>query len=114
MYFGIPEQLSLLILAFASICFMGNQSWIKSILALCLGIFLGLVGQDPVTGEDRWTLGWQYLAAGIQLVPILVGVLAMPELLSLYRQKSSELRFQILDYQNQAKQGIRDSIQHWY
>lgn len=113
MYFGIPEQLALLILAFASICFMGNQSWIKSILALCLGIFLGLVGQDPVTGEARWTMGWQYLAAGIQLVPVLVGVLAMPELLSLYRQKASELRFQILDYQNQAKQGIRDSIQNW-
>ena len=86
--FGIAEQLSFMILAFTTIVFVNSQYWFRGIISLGLGILLGLVGQDPLSGEQRWTVGWDYLGAGIQIVPILAGVLALPELIQLFQHQS--------------------------
>jgi putative tricarboxylic transport membrane protein len=107
---GIPEILAFLILAFASVCFLNNNYWFRGILALCLGVFLGLIGQDPITGAERWTLGWTYLGNGIQLVPLLAGVLAVPELLEAYRNRHNCQRIaRIKTEWQQIWQGFRDS-----
>jgi putative tricarboxylic transport membrane protein len=111
--FGIPEILSFLILAFCSVIFISNQYWFRGILALCLGIVLGLIGQDPVTGAERWTLGWTYLGNGIQFAPLLAGVLAFPELIEAYQRRNKPA--QTADVQAvpaQLWQGIVDSWRH--
>lgn len=87
--FGIPEMLSFLILAFVSVVFITNQYWIRGIIALALGLLFGLVGQDPITGAARYTLGWEYLRDGMQLAPIMAGVFAFPELYESYKSSWS-------------------------
>lgn len=113
MYFGIPEQLAFMFLAFASVCFVSNHYWARGILSLGLGIFLGLIGQDPHTGSPRLTGGWDYLGNGIQITPILAGVLAFPELIELYINKYETVKFEIKNYKTQVIQGIKDSFIHW-
>ena len=113
MYFGIPEQLAFMFLAFASVCFVSNHYWARGILSLGLGIFLGLIGQDPHTGSPRLTGGWDYLGNGIQIIPILAGVLAFPELIELYINKYETVKFEIKNYKEQIVQGIKDSFIHW-
>ena len=111
--FGLPEQLAFMILAFATVVFVNSRYWFRGILSLCLGIFLGLVGQDPLSGEARWTGGWDYLGAGIQITPILAGVLALPELIELYRKGVETVKFKIDNYNKQIIQGIKDSFINW-
>lgn len=113
MYFGIPEQLAFMFLAFASVCFVSNHYWARGILSLGLGIFLGLIGQDPHTGSPRLTGGWDYLGNGIQITPILAGVLAFPELIELYINKYETVKFEIKNYKTQVIQGIKDSFIYW-
>jgi TctA family transporter len=82
MVLGIPELWAFTVLALATVGFVSTNSWIKSILAIAFGLLIGLVGVDPVTNSDRYTLGWDYLADGIQLMPLVAGLFAIPELIS--------------------------------
>jgi putative tricarboxylic transport membrane protein len=81
MVFGVPELWAFTALAFVCVTFVTNKFWFRSMLALAAGIFLGMIGVDPVTNADRWTGGWDYLGAGIQLLPLVAGLFAIPELL---------------------------------
>jgi len=40
-----------------------------------------MIGVDPNTNADRWTGGWEYLGAGVQLLPMIAGLFAIPELI---------------------------------
>ena len=68
MYMGILELWALVVLAFVTVGFVSTKSWFRSIIAIALGITLGLVGVD-VNNVPRFTLGWRYLEDGIQLLP---------------------------------------------
>jgi putative tricarboxylic transport membrane protein len=110
--FGIPEMLMFLLLAFSCVCFINSEYWFRGIIALVVGIFAGLVGIDPISGSSRLTGGWDYLANGIQLIPVLAGILAFPELVEAYKKQyeapvtNSERPWQ------QIWQGFVDSWQH--
>lgn len=87
MLFGIPELWAFTLLAFVTVIFVANSFWVRSIAALTLGVFLGLVGTDPTSAADRFTMGWDYLGNGIQIMPLVAGLFAIPELLAGFRRK---------------------------
>jgi putative tricarboxylic transport membrane protein len=109
--FGIPEMLMFLLLAFCSVVFVNSAYWARGIVALALGVFVGLIGQDPITGAARFTGGWDYLAAGVQLVPIMAGILAFPELIEAYRRGRVQVAAAAGNW-SQILQGMRDSWRH--
>ena len=80
--FGVPELWAFTILAFAFVVFIASNNWIKGLVALFSGVFLGAIGTDPNTASERFTLGWFYLEDGIQLMPMVAGLFAIPELLT--------------------------------
>ncbi len=57
-------------------------------LAGILGIVFSLVGLDPITGSQRFTLGLNLLKPGIPLVPILLGVFGLSEALVMVEQRA--------------------------
>ncbi len=61
LYMGIPELWMFCILAFVTVTFVSTKNWFRSLLALCLGVFIALIGVDPVTATPRFTFGWDYL-----------------------------------------------------
>ena len=85
---GIPELWAFTTLAMVMVVFISSKAWVRSIIAVCLGIFLGLVGMDPVTASDRFTGGWSYLGDGIQMMPLIAGMFAIPELLNGFKYTS--------------------------
>jgi hypothetical protein len=111
--FGIPEQLAFLVLAFTTVSFISSGYWFRSLMGLSLGVFAGMIGQDPLSGEPRFTLGWHYLEAGVQIIPILAGVLAFPELFQLYFSKFERVALKIDDYRKQVTNGVIDSFKYW-
>ena len=42
-----------------------------------------MIGSDPQTGTLRWTMGQLYLWEGLPLVPLTLGIFALPELCDL-------------------------------
>lgn len=89
MYFGTPELWAFTLLAFVTVVFVTNRFWIRSILALGIGVYLGLIGVDPVTASNRFTLGWDYLGGGVQIMPLVAGLFAVPELLAGFNRQSN-------------------------
>ena len=51
---------------------------------------LSFVGRDLFYGSDRLTFGQLELAAGIALIPLLIGLFAVSEVLSHYATKAGE------------------------
>src|SRR5262245_10344440 len=84
--FGSPELFMLAVvgLAFiASLSAQGVRRMLRGFLAGGLGLFLATVGQAPPAGVSRFTLDTLYLWQGLDLVPVLVGLFAIPEIVDL-------------------------------
>jgi putative tricarboxylic transport membrane protein len=90
--FGSPELFMLAIvgLAFiASLSAHGARGMVRGFIAGGAGLFLATVGQDPQAGVARFTLDTLYLWQGIDIVAVLVGLFAIPEILDLVVRGSS-------------------------
>ena len=105
MYFGVPELWAFTVLAFATVVFISSKWWVRGLIALGLGVFLGMIGTDPHTASDRYTLGWDYLGDGIQLMPFVAGLFAIPEMLSGFRKSQTS---SITDTRGQTWEGIKE------
>lgn len=103
LYFGVPELWAFTILAFACVVFISSKNWHTSLFALAIGIFLGMIGTDPYTASQRFTGGWFYLEDGLQLLPIVAGLFAIPEMFDGLKRGTTTT---IHEVKGQTKQGI--------
>ncbi|HVI38735.1 MAG TPA: tripartite tricarboxylate transporter permease [Gaiellales bacterium] len=78
---GAPDYLAIMLLAFAGATSVLGSSRIRGFAALLLGLVIGLVGIDKVTGQERLTFGIRQLADGIDVVVVAVGIFAVGEAL---------------------------------
>ena len=79
--FGSPEYFSLMVLAFVTVTTVLGGSSLPGWLSLTLGLTLGLVGIDGLTGQARLTFGIPYLLDGIDPVIVAIGLFAVGEAL---------------------------------
>src|SRR5918999_266022 len=56
---------------------------LRGLVAAGFGIMLAMIGSDPQTGTLRWTMESLYLWEGLPLVPVVLGLFALPELADL-------------------------------
>jgi len=109
LYFGTVEMFSFLIFAMVCVIFVSSKYWFRGLLALILGVLVGRIGMDPVTAADRWTFGWDYLADGVQIIPVMAGLLAVPELFSAYKMKAEKIQLTNGVIMSQLIEGIKDT-----
>ena len=116
--FGSPELFMLAIvgLAFiASLSSSGPRGMLRGFLAGGLGLFLATVGQDPQAGVARYTLGTLYLWGGLDLVPVLVGIFAIPEIIDLaVRGSSIAGTLPAGRVSKGALEGVKDTFRHFW
>lgn len=60
---------------------MSQDLVIKGWIAGLVGLAMAMVGLDPILSEERFTFGWSYLLSGFQIVPVLMGAFAVPQIL---------------------------------
>jgi putative tricarboxylic transport membrane protein len=78
---GPADFVALIVVAFITVgALLGNSVW-RGLVSLGIGLFLGLVGTDVLSGQQRYTLGIPPLADGIDVVLIAVGLFAVGEAL---------------------------------
>jgi putative tricarboxylic transport membrane protein len=87
-----PSQLFLLILvAFMTITILAKESIVKGLIASAIGLLLGLVGYDLVSGSTRFTFGYLLIEDGLDLIAVLIGWFAITELMLLIQEKQSTI-----------------------
>jgi len=79
MQFGPPEIFAVLLMSLIIIAATSGSNLIKTVIMMLLGLWLATVGTDPVGGVERFTFGLFDLRSGIPLLPMLIGVFAIPE-----------------------------------
>ena len=89
---GPPEYFMLMVLAFCTVSAVLGQSTLRGLTALFIGLAMGLVGLDQITGQARYTGGVPELLDGLEVVLIAVGLFAVAEALYavLYQGKEQE------------------------
>ena len=88
---GPPEYFCLMLLAFTTVSAVLGKSVLRGMTALFLGIGMGLVGIDQISGATRYTGGIPEFFDGLEVVLIAVGLFAVGETLytALYEGRST-------------------------
>jgi putative tricarboxylic transport membrane protein len=79
--FGSAEYFSLMLMSLLLVTYLVRGSMPKALIMLGLGLLLGTVGMDLVTGRDRFVYGLDILKDGIGVVPTVVGLFGVAEIL---------------------------------
>ena len=80
--FGPWEYFSLFVLALSMVAGLVESSLTKGLVAGALGLVVTVLGNDPVMGQERLTLGIPFLSGGIPFLPVLIGVFAFAQIMS--------------------------------
>lgn len=78
---GPPELFAVLLLSLLAIVLTSEGHVVKALVMLLVGGFLALIGQDPIAGLPRFTFGMPILEAGLDILPLVIGLFAVPEIL---------------------------------
>ncbi len=79
--FGPPEFVALSFLGLTLVTYLASGSMMKALIMACVGLLLGFIGVDIVTGVERFTLGLTVLLDGVGLVPVVMGLFGISEVL---------------------------------
>ncbi len=79
--FGPPEYFSLMVFGFIVLSNVTGTSLIKSLMMAIIGLIIGAIGLDPVTGNERFTFGSISLLSGIEFVAVAIGLFGIGEVL---------------------------------
>src|SRR4051794_3428986 len=80
--FGPPEYTALLVLGLLFLAYMSTSSLMRTLLMAALGLLLGMIGIDPLSGHFRFSFDVPELGDGIGIVPVAVGLFGLGEILS--------------------------------
>ena len=79
--FGPFEMFALVVFGLTVIISIASQSLAKGIFAGLLGIALGMVGLDPITGDARFAFGTNELTGGLHFIALIIGLFGITEVL---------------------------------
>ncbi|MFD4193944.1 tripartite tricarboxylate transporter permease [Amycolatopsis thermoflava] len=76
---GAPDYFAIMVLSFVAVTSVLGKSRVRGYASLLIGLTIGLVGLDEMTGQSRLTFGALHLADGIDVVIVAVGLFAVGE-----------------------------------
>ncbi len=91
---GPPEYFLLMVLSFCAVSAVLGGSVLRGVVALFIGLAMGLVGLDQISGQPRYTGGVPEMLDGIEIVLVAVGLFAIGEALYLALYQGKEVEFQ--------------------
>jgi putative tricarboxylic transport membrane protein len=80
---GPPEYTALMITGLTLVMFLTGKSMVKSLMMGVIGLLLGTVGMDHVSGQIRFSFGLRSLMDGLDLAPLAMGIVGLAEVFKL-------------------------------
>jgi TctA family transporter len=115
LFMGSPELLAIAVFGISMVSSLSGNAPLRGLTAACFGLMLAMIGTDPQSGTLRWTMDSLYLWDGLPIVPLTLGIFALPELcdLAIGRRAVVEAGTTI-DTKAGMWLGIRDCFRHWF
>jgi len=82
------------------------KGWISGFL----GLLVAFVGRDTISSFPRFSFGSVNLQAGLQLIPIMIGLFGFPEVLKAFRAARADI---VKVSEIRVWQGIRETLRNW-
>jgi TctA family transporter len=80
--FGPPEVFMLAVVALTTVAALSGKNMAKGLAMASLGVLLATVGEDIATAQTRLTFDSLYLLDGVPVVPVVIGMFAVPAILA--------------------------------
>lgn len=90
--FGSQEYFLITLWGLTLVSVLSKGNWVKGICSAFFGLFVGMIGMDPVMGLMRFTFGTRILSGGINFVAAMIGLFGMKEV---FNQLSTTASFNI-------------------
>ena len=87
--FGPAEYFALMLLAFMTVSAAFGDSTLRGLSSLFIGLALGLIGIDQLTGQTRLAMGTPNLFDGIQVTTLAVALFAVGETLAVVSNRTA-------------------------
>ena len=116
LYIGSPELFAFAVFGLSMVAVLSGGTPFKGLAAGAIGLMIAMIGASLQTGTLRWTFGSLYLWDGIPLVPVTLGLFALPELADLViRRARIAQNSHATDYSlSNQWTGVRDTCRHWW
>ena len=82
--FGTPEVFTLILFSLTIIASVSGDQLLKGLGSAAFGLILAIVGLDLVYGTNRFIFGEVELMSGLNFIPVLIGLFALPEIIAFY------------------------------
>lgn len=112
LFIGSPELLACAIFGISMVAVLSGSAPLRGLGAAGIGVMLAMIGSDPTGGQQRWTGGSLYLYDGLPLLPIALGLFALPELCDLAIRRMALVPQSKQKIQAGMMIGVRDAIRH--
>jgi putative tricarboxylic transport membrane protein len=115
LFMGSPELLSIAVFGISMVSTLSGNTPLRGLSAACFGLMLAMVGTDPQSGTLRWTMDTLYLWDGLPLVPVTLGIFALPELCDLAIGRMAVVQEgKMIDTKTGMLLGVKDCLRHWF
>ncbi len=111
---GPPEFFMLVMVGVAMVGALSGNAPVKGIIAGGFGLLVSMVGVHLITGIHRFTFDQLFLVDGFKLVPVTIGLFAIPELLYMGIKGTGISDMPLGDLGKGRRQGINDAFIHWW
>ena len=112
LFFETPDFLALSLLAISAVSVLGGGNILKGIASAGLGLLISMIGEDPIRYVVRWNFGIDYLIDHIHIIPVALGLFAIPELVELCASGTTVARVPIKAMRGRFE-GVKDTLKEW-
>lgn len=109
------EMVFIILIGLSFLGVLGRESMLKGLISGGIGLLLASVGLAIVTGEPRYTFGNPFFYDGIHMVPVAIGLFAIPPMVELAMKKGVDtLATQGIVYKGMKEvwKGVKDVYHH--
>ena len=114
MAFASPEYVMLGILGLTMVGSLSGNSVVKGVLSALFGLLITTVGYSIQGGSARYYFGWNDLLEGLPLIPVVLGLFALPEVIALAVSAAPISRVPKEQVKGGMLRGVKDAVENWW
>lgn len=108
------DMVFVILVGISFIAVLGTGSMVKGLVSGGLGLMLSFVGYHIITGIPRFTFGSLFLYDGINLLPIILGLFAISEVITLAVSGGTIAKAGVvIKGMQEVWEGAKDVLRHW-